>query len=284
MLLPLLRPAVQLFLIAAVQFRKHVPDISPVVDVVLSTPAPLPDQKQREWRVVVESWSTGVRIKADSGAAAIANPFHSPELAEYMRKTYFSRFPLWSQLALGIRQQMSNATAEAGVKVLKHDEADLLRLHSQRLRVDEFVAVRVPVREAQCRLLLTQVKQNLRSRKRKQQSDLDATEDWQRKRFPLSVEQRALLSRLQTVVQWRRDKTKTCTLTAFCEEIKELAGQTRAVIGTSSLSKMLSAKYWPSKQSTIDRIVAWVDREEPLAAASAGASCFAVACTQFSVL
>lgn len=205
-------------------------------------------------RLHVESLRISIECKAPLSALNIANPLSASSLATYMRRTYWVRFPLWGRLAVGNRQQPTNATAEAGFKILKHDERALPHKPDSPLRLDEYISARIPTREAQCRLFLTHVKLNHhKSRKRESNSEasLTAVETWQKPpMLPLSSEQQRVLESLEEVVRWRRSLPSGGSLADFCAEVTASADSddsTSLSLSESWLSKIINRKAWPNE-------------------------------------
>ena len=240
-------------------YVKNVRGIAPVVELRLS-------REGTTCRLHIESLRVSLECKCSADDTFVSNPLFSPQLAEYFRKYYWCRFPLWSRLALGLRSQMTNATAEAGARVLKFDERALPHKGERRLRVDEYISARIPTREAQCRLLLAQVKQNRQRSIRKQSdstaSSLSAMETWF-KPAPLSLSdvQAQLHVRLQQVVHWR--KSNGASLDVCRREVLDGAGNDNLALSYSHFNKMVNRKAWPAKDDVIDAIAAWVNVQYP---------------------
>jgi hypothetical protein len=210
--------------------------------------------------VHIDWLGVSVACHVDSKAMTVDNPIHSPQLAKYLRQTYFVMFPLFARLSVGHRMQSTNNTAEAGAKILKHDERALPHKGARLLRLDEYIAARIPTREAQCRLFLIQLKENKKRRVRVAKAGVCTLEHWEKKpQLSLSKQQERLLDRLNRVVDWRRSGTSKSSLALFCEEL--LAPTTDITLDPSSLSKMVNRKYWPASQRVIDAIAAWVDNQ-----------------------
>lgn len=244
------------------RFRKRVVGVTPSVELVISEVSSTADECV--WRLYVEALNVAVRCTVPVSSRALANPFSSVQVAHYMADTYFSRFPLFSRLALGHRLQVSNATAEAGVRILKHDERALPHKPSIQLRLDEYIQSRIATRVAQCRLLVTRVKSNLlRIRKRKAAEDLTATHTWsQSPSLTLSAPQRRLHQLLVDAVQWRRRSDKA-TLETLVTEITAAAPDDAKynvegnVLAGPTLSKIINGHSWPSIE--VERALeAWV--------------------------
>lgn len=244
------------------RFRKRVVDVAPVIELVLSQVSV--SASDTVWRVQVEALNIAVRCTIPVSANAVPSPFFSPQLAKYMLNTYFVRFPLWSRISLGHRLQMSNATAEVGVRILKHDEAGFPHKPGRTLRLDEYLAARIPKRVAHCRLLLTQVKQNW-VRRRRDQDKVSAKETWSKSAtLPLSPQQFALYLRLKSVVKWRREtKHAESTLPLLCAELSETVPRLDdAFISPSALSKIINGKSWPADKEVENVILLWVATQE----------------------
>lgn len=207
------------------------------------------------------------------------NPLHCPELGEYMRSTYFARFPLWSRLALGQRLQVSNATAEAGARILKQEESAMPRGSTKLLRLDEFVAARVPTRMAQTRLLVNRVKKNVK-RLREEGSSTDASaetdelmakESWSKRRkqtLKLSDDKQSLVERFVEVAKWRNQiatSSQPASLQRFSNEIASASKQilvNACTLSRGKLSMFQNSSYWPTNDNVVTSIDHWVKIQE----------------------
>lgn len=243
------------------RFCKTVAAVAPVIQLCLTQSV----DQETTWRLHIECLRVSIKCKAASSAQTIVNPLHAPALAMYMRRTYFVRFPLWARLALGHRQQPTNATAEAGFKVLKHDEPALPFKPGTELRLDEYISSRIPTRAAQARLFLSQIKHNLKARKRQAAANLTSVETWAKPpALPLSRDQEALLERLQAVAAWRRNLPANGSLSDFCAEVSDASAggdSDRVTLSESWLSKVINRKAWPNER-VADAIAKWVASQE----------------------
>jgi hypothetical protein len=247
------------------RFRKRVVGVAPVVEIVIAQVSQ--SATDAVWRLQIEALSVAVRCTVPVSSRTVPNPFSSTQVARYMSTTYFSRFPLWARVSIGHRLQMSNATAEAGVRVLKYDELALPHKPDLQLRLDEYIAARIPKRVSQCRLLVTRVKSNLR--RKRQQHDITATETWAKNSVPLSVSQLNLQTRLRHVVEWRRRAGGKCTLDDFCVEITaaapgddvERTSAPVSLLSSSTLSKIINGRSWTSSSDVERAISVWVKQQ-----------------------
>lgn len=220
------------------------------------------------WRLQIEAFNVSVKCTTTASATAVPNPFSSPQLAKYMLSTYFARFPLWSRLSLGVRLQLSNATAEAGVRILKRAEQALPHKAHRPLRLDEYLAARIPKRLGQTRLLLTQIKRNW-VRKRQDTADLSSKETWSKAiALPLSPAQFQLFLRLRQVVKWRRENIPNSTLVVFSQEISALFHSSHEqpsddlIVAGPTISKFVNGKSWPTEHEVESALRSWVELQE----------------------
>lgn len=247
-----------------VRFKKRVSGALPSLELVISQVSRT--DKEIVWRVQVEALRVSVRCTVAVDANTVPCPFYSPQLAKYMHSTYFARFPLWSSLSLGNRLQKSNSTAEAGVRVIKRDEAPLPHKPHLQLRLDQHLSARIAKRVAQSRLLLTQIKHNL-ARQRKQAADLDAKDTWSKARsLQLTPAQFNLYLRLRLVIKWRKTTHSPAgqnTLSTFCNEIaSRRLGSEESLLSAPTLSKIANGKSWPSSVDIETAMAQWIAAQE----------------------
>lgn len=259
------------------RFRKSVSHTTPLVQLQLSgCKSHRPGQQQ--WSISV--FGLSFRWHGSESQAVLKNPMHCPRLAEYMRSTYFTRFPLWSRLALGNRLQASNAIAEAGARILKQEESLLPQGSTKLLPLDEFVSARIPIRIAQSRLLVTQVKRNLKRLRDAEQTaehqngmddELMAKETWSKRsecELKLSGKQLSLVSRFVNVAKWRKQTATSAdpaNLDVFSKEIGSASTQVLAQacsLSRGKLSQFQNRTYWPTNIDVVTAIENWVTLQE----------------------
>lgn len=259
------------------RFRKFVPDTQPIVQLQISE-SKSREQDKRRWSVSVFGLTFVLCASADS--RELKNPLYSLDLGEYMRSTYFARFPLWSRLALGHRLQKSNATAEAGVRIFKQEE-NTLRKGTRLLRLDELVATRIPIRAKQARLLVTCAKRNIkRLRQEAQQNDAATAEassellekdSWDKPRkatVTLSENQKLLVARFVAVAKWRKQTSlasRPVSLRTFSQEIYAASSDVLSepcTLSRGKLSQFQNSGYWPKQYSKVTAIERWVAMQE----------------------